>query len=285
MEAIAYYPGSCGEIVQGKVRGMDLLISCPVNLYTKVRIFESHEPFNRYNYEKTHNLLKSLAFKWGFNKEALNMDFEVTSQIPRGKGFASSTADLCAAYYAFTKLFNLKPSIEELIEECIKIEPTDSIIFDRLTLFDYKNGSYYEDIMEYKEFYLLVFEGSKIVDTVSFNNSNKPELENIEDLLSLVKGGKIKDIAKASTMSILRNQKRIEYRVLDEVLKIKDTTGGLGIMGGHSGDILAIIYDDIEGFKNSLKYDYKINGYRVYPIKTLRSVTYEDNNDCSPIKW
>lgn len=284
MEAVAYYPGSCGEIIQGRIRGMDLLISCPVNLYSKVRIFEARKPLKRYDYEKTNRFIGNLAKRRGLEFSLSNLDFEILSQIPRGKGFASSTADLCAVYHAFVKLHNLKPDNKELIEECIRIEPTDSIIFSRLTLFDYKMGNYYEDIKEYMEYYLLVFEGSNIVDTISFNNSGKPELENIEDLLELIKTGDLRNIAQASTQSILRNQKRIRYEVIDQVLKIKDLTGGLGIMGGHSGDVLAIIYDDIDRLENSLKHEYKLKGYKVYPIKTLGSVIYEGNNDWGSIK-
>ena len=40
MQAISVYPGSCGELLQGCNNGVPMLISCPINLFTRVKVFE-----------------------------------------------------------------------------------------------------------------------------------------------------------------------------------------------------------------------------------------------------
>ena len=73
-------------------------------------------------------------------------------------------------YYALLKMFNKPYNEEELIKEAIKIEPTDSIIFNRLTVLDYKKGNINNILEKYLECYLLVFEGNKVINTVQYNN-------------------------------------------------------------------------------------------------------------------
>ncbi|EYE89222.1 kinase [Fervidicella metallireducens AeB] len=290
MEKTTYYPGSLGEIIQGKIEGKALLISCPINLFTKVKIFETKEPKNKFEFSKSKKLMENLLEKWGYIEFINYLDIEISSEIPKGKGFASSTADLCGTYHSLIKFFNREADVAELMEECIKIEPTDSIIFNKLTLFDYKEGKFYREIGNYMECYFLVYEGNNIVDTITFNNSNIPELSNLDDIFPLVKRAvenkDIRALGKASTISILRNQKRLYYDVLNIVEVVKQKTGGLGILGGHSGDVLAVMYDDPEKLKMAFKkYKDYIKGYKCYQLKSLRSVNYEDNNDYSTFKW
>lgn len=283
MQEITYYPGSCGEIIQGKIEGRDLLISCPINLFSKVRVFENSSPEKKHKYPKSEKMLNNLLTSWGYSEYKNILDVDIISEIPLGKGFASSTADLCGVYYSLAKLFKRQTDTLELMKECIKIEPSDSIVFDELTLLDYKEGRYFKKLGGYMEFHLLVFEGQRIVDTVKFNNSKIPPLSDITDVFHEVKNGIEKQdvsmMAKACTVSIMRNQDRIKYEVLPDVLKISEATDGLGVLGGHSGDVLAVIYDDIEKMNFSLKYKDSVKGYKGYPLKSLRSVEYEGSFD------
>lgn len=288
MQKTICYPGSCGELIQGRLMERDLLLSCPVNLFTKVRVFECEKAINRFRYQKSSKLVENLLNKWGFEGELNSIDLEINSKIPRGRGFASSTADLCAVYRAMISIFNRQFDINELIEECINIEPTDSIIFDEMTLFDYKKGDFYTKLGNYLEFYILVFEGPSIVNTLSFNSMKLPPLSDISGAYEILKEGMqnkdIEKIANACTISIISNQHRLPYPIIDDILKIKDTTQGLGILGGHSGDVIGIIYDDKKKMNTAYeKYAYGIRGYKCYTLKTLRSVEYEDFDDYSAI--
>lgn len=289
MESITYYPGSFGEIIQGNIDGKDLLLSCPINLFTKVRVFENKEKSPKSSCKKSREFMENILNLWGYEKYLEHFDLEILSEIPIGKGFASSTADLCGVYHSLLKIFKKQFNQEELVAQCIKIEPTDSIVYNNLTLFDYKKGEYSKKLGEYFEFYILAFEGSKVVDTVEFNGLNLPSLKNLNGLKAILKSSienkDVKKLAEASTVSITENMHRIKYSILEEVLRIKNETGGLGILGAHSGDALGIIYFDHKDLNNAMKYIKEVTNYVHYPLKTLRSIYYVDDYDYSALKW
>lgn len=273
MEALSFYPGSVGEILQGNYKGIDILCSCPINLYTRVKVFESKNILYRENNLKSRKFIKNLLISWGNESYIDSIDLEIRSDIPRGKGFASSTADLCAVYSSLIKLFNKKYNQNELIENCIKIEPSDSIMFNQLTLFDYKNGAFKEEISQYPKMSILVFEGSRRINTIEFNKRPLPPLNIIDDLVDILKNSSqtdfVKTVGAVSTESIARNQNRLRYDILEEVLEIKDKTKGIGIIGGHSGDVLGIIYDDHERAQEAIDSYIKIDGYKKFLVESI----------------
>lgn len=272
MESTAYYPGSIGEIIQGNMGGIDVLTSCPVNLYTKVRVFESSCQHNHFKNYKANELMFNMLKRWNYEKFIQELNIDICSQIPIGKGFASSTADLCALYNALLKLFKRKFNEKELIEECLRLEPTDSIIFKEMTLFDYKNGTFKKTIGKYMEFYVLVFEGKTRVNTIEFNKKVLPEQKDISDLAALlmeaVEERNLIKLAHCSTESILRNQHRLKYNFLDNIFSIMNKIDGLGVIGAHSGNCLGIILEDLEKF-NYCGNNKILKNYNTYLVKAI----------------
>lgn len=272
MEITAFYPGSFGEIIQGKVKGRDILVSFPINLYSRVRLFECSKStkFGIPQYsQKSYMLVKNLLKAWDCQKYYSTLALDINSQIPRAKGMASSTADLCAVYSCMTRMFNREYNEDELVEQCINIEPTDSTIFKKMTIFDYKKGSYQETLGDYFKFNILVFQGERTVDTVKFNQDNSKQSNIVEDLIEPLKAAvcsrDLEQLLWVSTESILRNQNRLYYDFLKPVIKICEQTGGLGIIGAHSGNILGIVFDDMEKLKFVEKNTY-ISKLKIYDI-------------------
>lgn len=276
MEVITRYPGSFGEVIQGKVCSKDMLLSCPINIYTTVKLFESRNPHKKFKWAKADRFLYNLLKSWNYEDYYKSLDIHIYSQIPSGKGMASSTADLCALYYSLLKMFKKDFNEEELIRQCINIEPTDSIIFKEMTLFDYKKGLYKEKVGKYISYNILVFEGKKRINTVEFNNKKMPPLSDVTDLFSILKEGilenNLEKLSYASEESIKRNQNRLNYAWINSIENIKKNTLGLGIIGAHSGNVLGIIYEDEEKLKDAIKCVNKENYYKVYAIKTLEKV-------------
>lgn len=276
MKAVTYYPGSIGELIQGRVQMYDSLVSCPINLFTRVELFECKEAKYRVQSCKAYLMLKNLLKDWDCERYLQDLDIEISSQIPKEKGFASSTADLCGVYFSALKLFDREFSIEELVRQCIKIEPTDSIIFDKATLFDYKKGEKWESIGEYPEAFFLVFEGERNINTVDFNKNMNCSLAGVDDLLEELKEGIIKSdlskIAKASTESIFRNLNRLPYESFKKIKVLQENTGGLGIVGAHSGDMLAVIYAERKDLERAYKLSENIVGYKKYMLNSLTHI-------------
>lgn len=279
MEVTRYYPGSIGEIIQGVAYGKELLLSCPVNLFTSVRVFESLAPVYKKNYPKCNKFMESILQSWGQEDVNNELDIEIRSEIPIGKGFASSTADITALYLSMIKLFNHEYNQQELVKQAVAIEPTDSIIFPQMTLFDYKTGKFQESLGNYIEFFVLVFEGQRTVNTIEFNFNVQANLADIEDLIPIlaqsIREGNIKKLAYISSESIARNQGRMKYNILPMIQEICCKTAGLGIIGAHSGDFLGIIYNDEEVLNAALQYRNSVTGYKVYPLKAISY--YSDN--------
>ncbi|OBR96737.1 L-threonine kinase [Clostridium ragsdalei P11] len=278
METSTIYPGSFGEILQGKIENRDLLLSCPVNIYTKVKLIECNNPVRKRYLKKSSSFLYNILKSWGYEKYFDSLDIEINSEIPYGKGLASSTADLCGVYYCLINMFNKKFNEVELVKNCIDIEPTDSIVFNKMTLFDYKSGNYKFTIGDYLSYNILAFEGDKTVDTVEFNHKNLPNLCDVKDLVPILKEAvKEKDLHKlayVSTESIVKNQERLYYDFLNLVMDIKEKTSGLGIIGAHSGNVLGIIYDDAEKFKFEEKFlgGLNLKNIKIYKVKALSEI-------------
>ncbi|WP_039657935.1 kinase [Clostridium tyrobutyricum] len=284
MEITAFYPGSFGEIVQGKVQDKDLLMSFPINIYTRVRLFECRNPVRYKNLKKSYTFIENIMKLWKYEKYYKDICVNIDSDIPKGKGMASSTADLCAIYGCLLKMFNKNYNEEELLNECIKIEPTDSIMFDNMTLFDYKYGLYRENFGDYIKFNILAFEGRSAVDTLEFNTRVLNDLSNVEDLIPVLRQAirekNLRKLSYVSTESIVRNQKRLHYDFMDIVFSIYKSTGGIGIIGAHSGNILGIIYDDMEKM-SSAKLKVHSNNLKIYSVQALDKYNfYKKRRDC-----
>ena len=217
--------------------------------------------------------MKNTLESWGYRLNFDHLDIKIKSDIPIGKGFASSTADITALYLSLLKLFNREYDQHELIRNAIDIEPTDSIIFPKMTLFDYKNGNFNETLGNYLEFYVLAFEGQRVIDTVEFNKNVQSDLANIDDLIpnlkQAIKEGSIQQLADISTESIFRNQYRLNYNILPIIKEIQNKTGGIGIIGAHSGDFLGIIYSENIMMKSVFDYNISVPGYKSYVLKTI----------------
>lgn len=274
MKIIERYPGSIGEIIQGKYNGIDVLLSCPINLYTEIILSDEEKRDNEWEYIKSYKFIDNILDEWGYINWKIALS--INSRIPKGKGFASSTADLSAIYKGLLRLTGRKFNQEELIKHCLKIEPTDSIIFDKATIFDYKEGKVIEKVNKYFKFYILCFIGENVVDTVEYNTKEIQPLKNIDDLIIGLKEAfenrDTKKLAKVSTESIIRNQHRLKYDILEEVLEINKLIGGLGIIGAHSGDMLGIIFDNIDDEKIKEIKNININGYEKIIFETLDDI-------------
>lgn len=254
----------------------DSLVSCPINLFTRVELFECKGAKHRVQVCKAYSMLKNLLKAWGYERYLHALDIDISSEIPKEKGFASSTADLCGVYFSALKLFDRKFNIEELVRQCIKIEPTDSIIFDKATLFDYRQGQKWESIGEYPEAFFLVFEGERSINTIDFNKNMDCSLAEVDDLLEDLKDGIIKKdlskIAKASTESIFRNLNRLPYESFNKIKVFQENTGGLGIVGAHSGDMLAVIYVERKDLERAYKLSGNVVGYKKYMLNSLTHI-------------
>lgn len=256
-------PASCGELIQGFIGDGEKLISLPVDIYSEVTLFETRKVEIRTNKKKAILALHKTFEYFHTPKEYVkNISFEVNSNIPIAKGMASSTADIAATIIAVTKLLGKHISPKELGELCCKIEPTDSIIFDRLTLFDHINGKIIKEYDWNPRMKILILELDRIVNTEEFRKNdyskiryeNQNQIERAHEIFSLACKNKDKKLlGEAATISSIANQKLLFKPMLDEIIEIATGLNAYGVNVAHSGTVIGIFYDEKETDVDRLK--------------------------------
>ena len=266
MIGIAKAPASCGELVQGTLEGESFHISCPINLYSQVRVVlngKGKVVGSPDKWKTKETIKRTLKF---FGKKNLGANFEIDSKIPIGKGMASSTADIGAASLATAHILGKNISSQKIAKIALSIEPTDGTLFNGIVIFDHRNGALFKFLGKTPDMEILVIDLGGRVDTLEFNKKdltriNQEREEEVREALKLVeKGIREKNprlIAQGATISAFNNQKILYKPALDRIWKISQDAGALGINIAHSGTVVGILADpnkvNFKELKNSLQ--------------------------------
>lgn len=251
-KVVAECPGSCGEFIQGYINGKKMLVSYPVDMYSKVTLELKKSDNSKLSSKLREALIKTCKFLH-LPKSCLDhINCQVETKLPIGKGMASSTADIGAAVLAFAALFDYQMTAEEIASIALSIEPTDSIVFPSITLFDYISGNYSEDLGTLPALEVIVLEGYGTVNTLEFNKLNHQEIiwqnrELLQNAFILLKQGiKAKDYTKvgqAALLSARANQNILPKQYLEEVVELSMALNAAGVNVAHSGTVLGVFYD------------------------------------------
>jgi len=258
------FPGSCGELMQGMTEGKNFHVTCPINLFSEISVSISKDTdiiCDNKHWKSIKAMKKTLEY---FGANDFGGIIEIKSEIPAGKGMASSTADISGVIFATSLALN--ETIDEAIvaEIALSIEPTDGIMFKDICLFDHKKGLLFERMGSIPENKLLVIDSGGIVDTIEFNKKDNYKLlsenENIiSKALKKLKEGflnrKLSIIGECSTESAILNQKILYKDYLDKLLDFSLNHKALGINIAHSGTVTGIIFPPDIDLKKSFYKD------------------------------
>jgi L-threonine kinase len=260
-------PGTCGEWVQGAKDGIPFLIGCPVNRFVEARVeiqpfdqkpnehVQTSEPWGwKWNLPegKVKTLLALEKFIKKNNFPPFEGQVELTSELPIGKGMASSTADMIAAMVAVAYSLGLQWKPEELARLVVEVEPSDPVMFKGITEFAHCDGIYVKSLGEIIPAQLLMIDWGGSLDTQCFNTRydlslhyRKTEPE-IRKALSLfyegIKERDLEKIAQAGTRSARCNQEINPKREFVDFLSWVKHSGGYGVIAAHSGTLLAGVF-------------------------------------------
>ncbi|MCL4424033.1 MAG: GHMP kinase [Firmicutes bacterium] len=279
-EFVASCPGSCGELVQGQLDGVDFLVTCPIDLFARAEFAPAAAGGERLQGAgwKTMAAVRSFLKRAGYTG---GWQVTVSSAVPVGKGMASSTADITAALGAAT-LFLCEafwsPGLDRwrsahgMIPEefpdapagcayvpasiagtALAVEPTDGLMFPGIVLFDHRRGIWLEPLGEPPPLEVLVFDQGGHVETISFNQradfqeQNRAKSELVARALELVRDGlQRKDplaIGAGATLSALANQTMLPKEGLEVILQLSKEVGALGVNVAHSGSVFGLLLD------------------------------------------
>ncbi len=253
MQGVGRAFGTCGELVQGQFApGEDFLVTLPVDLWSEVQVAVSMSSStivgNSSRKIKTGMAIRKALDYLGF--PGWGASFYVKSDLPEGKGMASSSADIVAACRAVAVALNRPLSAEEISRIAVEIEPTDGVMYSNVVCYNHRQGRLLEVIGKMPPTRLLALDPGGQVDTVAFNRIPKDytadEYRRIEQAYEWVKAGiRIHDplkIGLGATLSAEVNQRILPKPYFERIVYLAREYGASGVCVSHSGTVLGLLF-------------------------------------------
>lgn len=246
MAYVVSSPGSCGEFIQGYAEGSSFMVTCPIDRFSYA--FSGFDGRGEALPPKT---LSAVEKTMAYLGEEKRVPLKLKSHILKGKGMASSTADISAACQAAALACGRKLSEREIAAIALSIEPSDATFFKGVVQFDYREGRLIREMGLCPAMQILVYDCGGEVDTMLFNSRNdlvdlqKSNEAEIKEALSLFKEGirfqSLDLIGRAASMSSFANQKILYKKPLEDFYHLGLEQGGKGVICAHSGTVLGLI--------------------------------------------
>jgi L-threonine kinase len=242
-------PGSCGELAQGTMGGKNFLITCPINLYSEVTVM-SHDATTQLSVGS--KVLSAIQKTLHYLQITDNFTVTVKSELPIGKGMASSSADISAACQSIALSAGRLLSLDEIANIALSIEPTDGIFYPGIVLFDHVKGHIRQYLGNAIPMYIAIFDVGGEIDTLHFNQRSDLEKLNqanelqVQNAVNLIVEGLTKNdvalIGEGATLSALANQTILFKPHLEEMINIGFSWGAVGVNIAHSGTVVGILF-------------------------------------------
>ena len=246
MAYVVSSPGSCGEFIQGYAEGSSFMVTCPID-----RFSYAFSGFEGEGEPLPPKALSAVEKTMAYLGEEKRVPLKLKSHILKGKGMASSTADISAACQAAALACGRKLSEREIADIALSIEPSDATFFKGVVQFDYREGRLIREMGLCPAMQILVYDCGGEVDTMLFNSRNdlvdlqKSNETKIKEALSLFKEGirlqSLDLIGRAASMSSFANQKILYKKPLGDFYHLGLEQGGKGVICAHSGTVLGLI--------------------------------------------
>ncbi|SFT83027.1 L-threonine kinase [Selenomonas sp. GACV-9] len=245
MEITVRVPGSCGELLQGELQGEPFLVTCPIGCYTTVRVSDAFTGIHGLGRKSLMALEKTLT---SLGKEELPWGIQLTSDLPRGKGMASSSADIAATVAAVALAFGYEPYLDEIMRLAVEIEPTDGVFCPGVVRINHMDGRMLAGYRGLPAFRISVYDTGGEVDTLLYHANMEDSVAEEKSLAALTQfelGVKTHDadlIAAAATASALAHQQLLPKEGLEDFLAASRRFGALGINVAHSGTVIGVLW-------------------------------------------
>lgn len=246
-------PGTCGELIQGWHAGWaePVLVSCPIARYNKitVQLRSDSRIVAPPGYAKAKQAARLGLEVLG--RPDLGATITLNSQLPPGRGMASSTADIVGVLVGLVASLNMSLTPAMLARLACQIEPSDSTMFRELALLAYRGSGRHVELGAAPALPVLMLDPGTAVDTLTYNA--RLDLAAVRNLAAttqtalelLSQGLRTHDaatIAAATTLSASSYQ-RVHYSPLVEQAQAwAKTTGALGVVRAHSGSVVGLFY-------------------------------------------
>ncbi|APG93351.1 threonine kinase in B12 biosynthesis (plasmid) [Sinorhizobium americanum] len=173
------------------------------------------------------------------------------SELPEGKGLASSSADLVAAARSIARCFKrtVRTSfVEKLMAE---IEPSDGVMYPGVVAYQQRACSLLSFLGQMPPLAIVGIDEGGTVETVDYDQrrgeisaSHRAEYQILLDHARIaIPRGDTAAIGRIATASARLHQERVPKEHLNSMLKASEATDALGVIVAHSGTMIGILLD------------------------------------------
>ena len=253
-------PGTCGELVQGMTGGVDFLVTCPINQFSRATATVSrsdgdsqrvrgidHLPKTRQAVTATLSHLQECLGTTG-----LVADVTIANPIPPGKGMGSSSADITAAAHATAQAAGVLLSPETISSIALAVEPTDGVMFPGIAMFDHRHGKILELLGDPPPMEVIVIDRGGQVDTLEFNQIDRSQhwtsvVDATSEALELIREGIRRSdpelVGRGATISARAGSPDGAAPWVERASNFADAIGAVGVNVAHSGTVVGILLD------------------------------------------
>lgn len=250
--ASAMAPGTCGELAQGMLDGILCMVTCPIDVYSTATVElspgESGISAPADSPKARRAVSATLDYLGTTGMEArLSLD----SLLPRGKGMASSTADVAASIAATGAALGRELSPAQVAEIALGVEPSDGVMFPNVSIFDHRKGRIAVTLGTPPPMRVVVLDFGGSVDTLEFNRTDREASlkrlgPRMTEAVSLIKDGIVRGdplrIGHGATVSAVANQEVLFNPYLETVLELSRRVGAVGVNVAHSGTVIGMLF-------------------------------------------
>lgn len=235
-------PGSCGEFIQGRWHGTPFLLTCPIDLYSTATVREGEQgPLQP---KAKAALAATLAY---LGQPAFPYSLSVQSQLPPGKGMASSTADIAAVSVAVATALGKTLSAAEIGHLAATIDAVDGVFARNLALVNYSTGDILRTYGLVPPMKIAILDAGGTVQTEDFHAATDRLVPQhteaaAQALASLKDKVTAETLGKAATCSAVAHQPYLPKPDLEQLIRLAKQHGALGINTAHSGTICGILF-------------------------------------------
>ncbi|WP_295164625.1 GHMP family kinase ATP-binding protein [Selenomonas sp. F0473] len=249
MEIIVKAPASCGELIEGSLAGTPFLVTAPISVYATATVSDAFTGTHGLGAKAQEAVMRALAL---IGKETLPWGMRLESEVPQGKGMASSSADITACAYAAARAFGRELTARELMDIAIAIEPSDGIAFEGLSYVSHTTGELFGQYRNVPLISISIFDVGGEVDTIAYYQSKRGggnqdetyrQLLNTVDRAFRTEGDRQEILlGRAATASACMNQEHLPKEGLDDFIALAKEKGALGVNVAHSGTVVGVLW-------------------------------------------
>lgn len=243
-------PGSFGELIQGRFDGRDVLISCPVDrpVSVQARLTRDGLIHGLEDAPRSRRLLTRLLGRYA--PAGTGARIQLDSPLSRGKGMASSTADLSGVAGAVLTALGESSPPSRVAGLVAAMEPSDSIMHPGLVLMDRHTGEVLEHYPAPPPLTLIGLDAGGRVDTLGFHRPEHEQhrarqvdafAEAVAATREGLESGCASTLAVGSTLSARLNQSILPNPLLEPVEHVGQQVGAHGVCIAHSGTIVGLL--------------------------------------------